>query len=77
LGIGIAMMVDAVREKDKSFRNMALCIFVSFGFYIPVILFVREIPEIGMLMIPKTLAYVAMAWIAYRNMYKPKAIAAA
>jgi hypothetical protein len=43
---------------------------VSYGFYIPVILFVQTLPLIGMLMIPKTLAYVAIAIIAYRNLFR-------
>ena len=42
---------------------------VSFAFYIPVILFARQIPLIGMLMIPKTVAYLAIAWIAYRGLW--------
>jgi hypothetical protein len=42
-------------------------IFLSFAFYIPVILFVQRIPKLGMLMIPKTCAYLAMAWATARK----------
>jgi hypothetical protein len=37
--------------------------------YIPVILFVQQAPMVGMLMIPKTLAYVGIAVVLYRSLY--------
>jgi hypothetical protein len=37
-----------------------------------VILFVQQVPMLGMLMIPKTLAYVAIAALAYRGLYTPQ-----
>ena len=40
--------------------TMAVCIFFSFLFYIPVTLFAKENPKIGMLMIPKTVMYIIM-----------------
>lgn len=46
------------KHNDKSFGFMALAIALSFGFYIPVVLWGDTISWIGMLMIPKTLAYV-------------------
>jgi hypothetical protein len=45
-------------------------ILVSYALYIPVILFVQQVPLIGMLMIPKTMAYVAIGFIAYLNLYR-------
>lgn len=39
---------------------MAVCIFFSFLFYVPVTLFAKENPKIGMLMIPKTVMYIIM-----------------
>lgn len=39
---------------------MAICIFFSFLFYIPVTLYAKEKPTIGMLMIPKTIMYIIM-----------------
>lgn len=44
---------------------MALTIILSFAFYIPVVLFADSIPLIGILMIPKTLAYVGTVVIGY------------
>lgn len=40
--------------------TMAICIFFSFLFYIPVTLFAKEKPMIGILMIPKTVMYIIM-----------------
>lgn len=55
---------------DRSFRHMALTIVLSFAFYIPVVLFAADLPWVGMLMIPKTLAYVWTVLIGYRAMHK-------
>lgn len=72
-GIGIAILIlrDALKTKDTFSRNIAIWIFVSYACYLPVILFVNQIPMLGMLMMPKTLAYLAVAFIAY-TLFKPK-----
>lgn len=38
--------------------TMAVCILFSFLFYVPVTLFAKENPKIGMLMMPKTVMYI-------------------
>lgn len=72
--IGIIIIVIFAQEtkkaQDKVFRFMPLAVALSFGFYIPVVLFSGIAPIIGMLMIPKTLAYVwivLMGWQLYRS----------
>ena len=50
---------------DKRFRRMWLTITLSFGFYIPVVLWADTIPLMGMLMIPKTCAYAWTVLIGY------------
>lgn len=50
--------VEAIKANDRVFRFMWLAITLSFAFYLPVVLFADLIPALGMLMIPKTLAYV-------------------
>ena len=50
---------------DRAFRWMWLTIVLSFGFYIPVVLWADTIPMIGMLMMPKTCAYVWTVLIGY------------
>ena len=47
---------SARKTEDRSFRFMWLTILLSFGFYIPVVLWADVNPLIGMLMIPKTCA---------------------
>ena len=67
--IVIALFYKSAKEnKDKSFRFMWLTIVLSFVFYIPVVLWADVNPLIGMLMIPKTCAYVWTIWIGFSDM---------
>ncbi len=50
---------------DQAFHWMWLAILLSFGFYIPVVLWSSQYPLVGMLMIPKTIAYVWMLWMGF------------
>ena len=61
---------SAKEQGDKDFKFMWLTIVLSFGFYIPVVLWADTIPLIGMLMIPKTCAYVWTVLIGYVSMKK-------
>lgn len=45
--------------------NLAIAVFLSFAFYLPVVLFGKKNPKVGMLMIPKTLAYVYMISLGF------------
>ena len=57
--------------RNIPFALMGLLIIVlSFGFYISVVLWANAIPMIGMLMIPKTCAYVWTVLIGYSAMKK-------
>lgn len=65
----IVLFFRSAREHDdKAFRWMWLTIVLSFGFYIPVVLWADTVPVIGMLMIPKTCAYVWTVVIGWRAM---------
>lgn len=55
-------------ERDKPFRFLWLAVVISFACYIPVVLFADMVPPVGMLMIPKTCAYVWVVLIGYRAM---------
>ena len=55
---------------DRGFKFMPLAITLSFGFYIPVVLWANTVPIVGILMIPKTLAYVWVVFMGYREMRK-------
>lgn len=56
--------------KDRPFQWMWLTITLSFAFYIPVVLLADRFPAAGMLMIPKTCAYVWTVLIGFRDMKK-------
>ncbi len=70
LGLVVILLFyrSARQHGDKAFRWMWLTIVLSFGFYIPVVLWADAIPLVGMLMIPKTCAYVWTVWIGYSAM---------
>lgn len=72
LGLVIIVLFyrSARAQKDRAFRWMWLTIVLSFGFYIPVVLWADAFPMIGMLMIPKTCAYVWTVLIGYFAMKK-------
>lgn len=61
---------SAKENHDKDFQYMWLTIVISFGFYLPVVLFADIVPMIGMLMIPKTCAYIWTVYIGYHAMQK-------
>lgn len=63
---------QARNNQDKAFRFMWLAIALSFLFYIPVVLFADAIPMIGMLMIPKTCAYVWIVLMGFLSAGKSK-----
>lgn len=71
LGIGVLFLIlrDAFKNKDLLFQRVGYCIFFSYLFYTPVILWVRAYPMLGMLMIPKTIMYIAIAFLAYYGLY--------
>ncbi len=62
--------VTPVRQYGRRARAWRFLSF--FGFYIPVVLWADTIPLIGMLMIPKTCAYVWTVLIGYRAMRESK-----
>lgn len=69
--MGIILIVlfykKAIEHDDKNFKHMWLAITLSFGFYIPVVLWGDLNPAIGLLMIPKTLAYVWVVLMGYKD----------
>lgn len=70
--IGVLIIVlfcqSAKKAEDRGFRFMWLTIALSFSFYIPVVLFADKVPVVGMLMIPKTCAYIWTILIGYSEM---------
>lgn len=70
-GLGVAYLIlrDARLKGDRTFLWVGVSILCSYACYIPVILFVQQVPAIGMLMIPKTMAYVAVGLLVYYDLY--------
>ena len=68
--MGVIIIVLFLREgrwaQDTVFRFMPLAVALSFAFYLPVVLFSGTYPMVGMLMIPKTLAYVWVVWMCWK-----------
>ncbi len=55
------------KNKDRDYKNLGIAVTLSFGFYLPVVLWASENFFVGMLMIPKTLAYVWVVLIGYKE----------
>lgn len=70
LGLVLIILLcrSAKQKHDAPFRWLWLTIVLSFGCYIPVVLFAETVPAVGILMIPKTCAYVWTVAIGYRAM---------
>ncbi|MGN0355879.1 MAG: hypothetical protein ACI4EI_12525 [Muricoprocola sp.] len=67
----VVLFFRSAREKnDRPFRFLWITVVLSFGCYIPVVLFADAIPAVGMLMIPKTCAYVWTVLIGFNAMRK-------
>lgn len=61
---------SARARQDAPFRHLWLTVVLSFACYIPVVLFADAVPAVGMLMIPKTCAYVWTVLIGYNALRK-------
>lgn len=72
LGLGAAALIlrDARVAHDRTFFWTGVMILISYACYAPVIFFVQQNPLVGMLMIPKTMAYIAIAVIAYQGIWR-------
>lgn len=60
------MYKEAKVHNDKDYLYMAIAVFLSFAFYVPVVLWSTTIKLVGILMIPKTLTYVWIVLIGYK-----------
>ncbi len=72
--IGVIMIFLFIKKgkenNDKNASKIAIAILLSFAFYIPVVLWARIHMLIGMLMIPKTLAYLYIVFIGFSEFKK-------
>jgi len=70
-GLGVAYLIlrDAQQTKDTNFYWIGVLILFSFAMYAPVVLFVQRMPLLGLFMIPKTIAYVAIGFTGYKELF--------
>jgi hypothetical protein len=66
-------VVEGKKDKDRAWTAIGWSMLASYTFYAPVILFAARVPLLGLLMIPKTIAYLVMGIIAYRRYWGLKA----
>ncbi len=64
--MGILEIILFFSLKNNYGIIMAISIFLSFLFYLPVTFYAKDKPKIGMLMIPKTIMYMIMISLGYR-----------
>lgn len=60
MGIMAVVLWLSSAKHDKELKLMWLAVLLSFGFYLPVVLWAHTVPIIGMLMLPKTIMYIWM-----------------
>jgi hypothetical protein len=70
LGVAFLFLRDGFAANDRLYKWIGVLILLSFAFYLPVILFVQQVPLVGMLMIPKTISYVVIAALAYYWLFR-------
>jgi len=71
--VAIQYLKSGLVRNDSTLKIFGTLILISYGFYLPVILFVHAVPLLGMLMIPKTCAYVALAIVGYKRLFSSQA----
>jgi hypothetical protein len=74
VGTVYLILRDAIAEKDSLFKRIGALIIISFVCYMPVVFLLTYYPLIGMLMIPKTIAYMVIAFISLRGLFSKKII---
>jgi hypothetical protein len=74
-GVAYLIIRDARASADRTFIWIGIMIVISLMCYAPVVALVQTYPIIALLMIPKTLAYLGIAIIAFRNLYPSRAVA--
>ncbi|MEI6126377.1 MAG: hypothetical protein WCQ99_07470 [Pseudomonadota bacterium] len=72
LGAAYLILRDGILQKDRTFIWIGILILVSFACYAPVIFLQKQIKFIGMLMIPKTIAYLVIAFLGLFKFYPKK-----
>lgn len=69
LGVLIVYLIlkEASKHNDAIFKKIGIAVIISFACYLPVVLFAATYELVGMLMIPKTIAYLWIVYIGYKE----------
>ncbi|MDR1033891.1 MAG: hypothetical protein LBL41_03890 [Bifidobacteriaceae bacterium] len=65
IGVIIVILLYKYLSMHKDFKFAWLAVALSFVFYLPVVLFAKDIPAVGMFMLPKTVCYVWLVIMGY------------
>lgn len=69
--MGLIDIILLYKDREiEEFKHLAIYVFFSFLFYVPVVLFKNAYPSVGALMMPKTLMYVLILVKLYKNLKK-------
>ena len=72
LGGIIVVLFFQTRNENKLFRFVWLLVTLSFLFYLPVAIAAGFVPILGMLMLPKTVCYMVLVWLFWKNASLPQ-----
>lgn len=61
------ILKEAAKHNDNVFRKIGIGVIISFACYLPVVLYATTFRLVGMLMIPKTMAYLWVVYIGYKE----------
>lgn len=65
LGIIVIVLANIYLKHIKYYKLMWVAIILSFGFYIPVVILASKYSWVGLLMLPKTICYLWIAFMGY------------
>ena len=69
--MGMLLMIFSYRKKHyDGLKHMSFLIFLSFLFYVPVVVLIDKVPAIGAFMIPKTVAYILIVVEGFKHFIK-------
>ncbi len=61
------ILKEAYKNNDLTFKKIGYSVIISFACYLPVVLFATTVRTVGFLMIPKTLAYLWIIYIGFKE----------
>ena len=69
MGVSLLLFQDARKNEDKLMKKIGICIFSSYLFYLPVVIFGAQNPMLGMLMIPGTIIFMVWEFFSVKRFF--------